>query len=342
MKWLELLQVPSGARDGRGAPLSVYQRIPLPQTGLDVARAGPDIILPTLAPEQACVVGERNGIVAFLSAGPQLGSVSDGFLHLWAGDGPFTARVVTTDTVLPGWPELLCCAAVENSPATASSLDVLADALLEADHPLGSYMRGLEPGSAPERKWLLHLAQRVDRGNLELTFDRGLIRSAVLRGRTPCFDALAKNALFHLVREVDLICAANEALVSLQELSAARLPWLERLTVHHSTKAQQKQIEREQKRWKAAFPRAVLEFRFETVMRVRRGSGEVVELGPKDQIRLGVGDVMRWWRGLPSLMVMGGPVLLNGRRYEKTDTMVMLDLKPGDVVQLGDETVAVL
>lgn len=234
MKFVELLEVPEGTTTADG-PVRRYARFPLDPpftlspTGTVRVPGIPDAAGWQLVLERETPRFINAGQARLQSLGPSVFRVEMGAAVMWF-------RVVGAETPPLAWPVSLSDAIAAVAPGVAG-LDVLADLLLERSHPLGTRLRGLPEQAVTNDDWTGELLLVEQEARLDLTWARGVVTSAVLRGLRG-LDRPGGHALTHLVQGLELLAWSDEAptvatlSTALDVLLANRLPWLATLRVH--------------------------------------------------------------------------------------------------------------
>lgn len=230
---VEWLDFPEGTSTAAG-PLRRYARFPL-EPAFVVSPTG-TVRVPGVPEAAGWQLVLQRTTPRFINGGQaRLESLSPTIFRVSMGAVSALFRVVPEQTPALTWPEALDAHLGSAAPGV-SGLDVLADALLERQHPLGARLRSL-PGEASDDEWMGELPLLVQDARLDFTLARGLAVAAVVRGLRG-LDRLSAHVLTHLVQQVDLLAWSDEAPTkesitgALDALLTHRLPWLATLRVH--------------------------------------------------------------------------------------------------------------
>ena len=231
---LDLLEIPDGATLASGGPTRL-QRFPLDPPFI-VSPTGV-LRLPQMQEAQAWQMTLERETPRFIGGpGARLRSVEGDLFRVETGVDMTSFRVVTDETPRLDWPKALDEPIAAIAPGVAG-LEVLADLLMERQHPLGERLRSLPDQRWSDAAWLGDLRHVEWEGRLDLSWTRGVVTGAVartLRG----LDLLSVHVLAHLLQRVDVIAWSDEVPTAdamaavLDTLVVNRLPWLATLTVH--------------------------------------------------------------------------------------------------------------
>lgn len=345
---VDLLEVPEGATLANGVPTR-FQRFPLDPPFI-VSPTGV-LRLPSMQEAQTWQMTLERETPRFIGGpGARLRSVEGNVFRVETGPAVTTFRVVTEETPRLDWPKALDEAIAAIAPGVAG-LDVLADLLMERQHPLGERLRSLPDQRWSDEAWLGDLRHVEWEGRLDLSWARGVVTSAVVR-TVRGIDLLSAHVLSHLLQRVDVIAWSDEVPTSeamttlLDGLLVHRLPWLATLTLHGLKPNVGDALVRlwRQGRWAALVTKGCT---LETprpaplTLRTTTRSDAVPERG---YMQVGEGTPLCFVRlrhAIPELTVTRPSFTLNGvarTRREGASGPWVVALKPGDTFTIDERT----
>jgi hypothetical protein len=338
MMVVDLLDVPVVATTATG-PVTRYQRLPL-EPEFSVSTSG-TIRIPGLAADAEWRMVLEHGVPRFVG-GPEvrLRALTDSVFEVVMGAHRLTFRVVPDDTPRLDW-RIELDEVVRAVAPGAAGLDVLADVLLERQHPLGERLRGLPSQRFGEEAWLGDLLLGVQAGRLDLSWERGMVTRVISRG-LEIAETIGLHVLTHLVQSIEVVAwedaSAAAARRCVDRLTAHSLPWLGSLTFHGLERSAGHELRRTWSggRWREKVPKGgQLRVPQAGSLTVRTPS-RVDPVPERGFMHVGEGSPLcfvRWRGAVVELTVARPEFSLNGQRRARPSERSpwLVALRPGDV-----------
>ncbi|MBL8921958.1 MAG: hypothetical protein JNJ54_24120 [Myxococcaceae bacterium] len=342
---VELLDFPEGTRTARGA-LQRYARFPL-DDGFELSPTG-TVRVPGVPDGAGWQLVLERATPRFIGGQQaRLESLSPTVFRVQMGPLFVLFRVVSAQTPSLAWPAALDGQLGEVAPGV-TGLDVLGDALLERQHPLGARLRGLA-GQWTEDEWMGELPLLEQDARLDLTLARGVAVSAAVRSLRG-LDRVSAHVVTHLVQQVDLLAWSDEAptkdsiTAALDVLLARRLPWLATLRVHGLKPAVGDALERtwRQGRWSALVSRGCVLETPRPAPLVLKTSSRVDPVPDRGFMQVGEGSPLCFVRlrhATPELTIARPSFTLGTRTRSRSAALQspwVVPLKPGDAFVIDE------
>lgn len=335
---VDLLDVPPVATTATG-PVCRYQRLPL-EPEFSVSTSG-TIRIPGLAAESEWRMVLERGVPRFIG-GPEvrLRALTDSVFEVVMGAHRLTFRVVPDDTPRLDW-RIELDEVVRTLAPGAAGLDVLADVLLERQHPLGERLRGLPSQRFGEEAWLGDLLLGVNAGRIDLSWERGMVTRVISRGLDSA-ETIGLHVLTHLAQSIEVVAWEDASVAAAQRcvdrLTAHSLPWLASLTFRGLESGPGHELRRTWRdgRWREKVPSGCqLQVPKPAALIVRTPS-RAEPVPERGFMQVGDGSPLcfvRWRGAIAELTVARPEFSLNGltrsRPSERSPWLVAL--RPGDV-----------